>query len=319
MFDRILVPMDGSSLAECVLPHVYAFARVFDSQITFIQVRSRPVQTGQLVDPLVWQMGKVEAINYLDGLVIRFHAAGLKANFELLDGQVADTIIEYAHESAIALIILSSHGSSGLSAWNVSGVVQKIVQRAKLPTMIVRAYQPQLSNFGELSYQTIMMPLDLSQRAECALPIASRLTRYFQGRLIVTHVVKYPEMPRRTPLTAEDDNLAKTLTERNQQEARKYLEQIENRLKSKTVDVQTRLFMRDDISSTLHELVDKEEIDLVVMSAHGYSGARKWPYGNIVERFITYGSTPLLIYQDFEPGELNLTQAETVLNGHTGH
>jgi nucleotide-binding universal stress UspA family protein len=311
--------MDGSSLAECVLPHVFALASVFDARVTFIQVRSRPIQTGQLVDPLKWQMGKVEALNYLDGIANRFSSAGVKADYELLDGQAADTIIEYAHDKGINLIILSSHGLSGLSAWNVSGVVQKITQRAKLPTMIVRAYQPHASKLGELDYQTILMPLDLSQRAECAIPIASRLTRYFRGSLIVAHVVKFPEMPRRTPMTAEDDDLSKNLTERNRQEAVKYLEQIENRLRAKTVDVQTRLLLRDDISSTLHELVDQEKADLVVMSAHGYSGARKWPYGNIVEKFITYGSTPLLIYQDYQPGELGLTQAETVFNKHTGH
>ena len=126
-------------------------------------------------------------------------------------------------------------------------------------------------------------------------------------------------MPRRTPLTVEDDKLSKSLTERNKQEAAKYLAQIENRLRAKTVDVQTRLLLREDISSTLHELADQEEVDLVVMSAHGYSGARKWPYGNIVQKFIAYGSTPLLIYQDFKPNELGLTQAETVLDEHTGH
>jgi nucleotide-binding universal stress UspA family protein len=264
-------------------------------------------------------MGKVEALNYLDRLANQFCLADLKADCELLDGQVADTIIEYAHENSIDLIVLSSHGSSGLSAWNVSGVVQKIVQRAKRPTMIVRAYQPHPGTLGELKYQTILMPLDLSQRAECALPIASRLTRYFRGCLIVAHVVKFPEMPRRTPLTAEDNDLSKTLTERNRIEAEKYLKQIENRLRAKTVDVQTRLLLRDDISSTLHKLVDDEKIDLVVLSAHGYSGARKWPYGNIVQKFIAYGSTPLLIYQDFQPDELIRTQAETIMNEHRGH
>lgn len=319
MFEQILVPMDGSSLAECVLPHVFAISSVFDAHTTFIQVRSRSTQTGQLVDPLVWQMGKVEALNYLDGLTNQLRATGLRADHQLVDGTAADSIIEYAHENQINLIVLSSHGSSGLSAWNISGVVRKISQRANLPTMIVRAYQPQPNKLTDVNYKTILIPLDLSQRAECALPIAARLARHFRARLIVAHVVKFPEMPRRTPLTVEDKELAKNLTKRNQQEASKYLIQIENRLKARTIDVQTRLSEREDISSTLHEMVDKECVDLVVMSAHGYSGARKWPYGNIVEKFLSYGSTPLLIYQDLRVGELKRTYAETIIEQHTGH
>jgi len=319
VFDNILVPMDGSSLAECVLPHVVAVANAFQARTTLLQVLDRPEGTGQLVDPLAWQMGKFEAQNYLECVNERLRKVGLETNYALLDGQAANSIIEFAHSHQVNLIILSSHGRSGLSVWNVSSVVQKITQRAHLPTLIVQAYHSPLDELDVLQYKNIMIPLDSSQRAECALPIVTRLARHFKAKLLVVHVVSRPEMPRRTTPTAEDISLAGQLSERNREEAAKYLQQIKHRLESKDVDVHTRLLLQDDVASALHGLAEQEKVDLLVMSAHGYSGESKWTYGNVVEKFITYGSTPLLIYQDFKPNELGHTQAEAAMEQHKGH
>ena len=258
-------------------------------------------------------MGKVEAQNYLDGIKKQLYEVGVKTEYKLLDGQAANNIIEFAHSQKVNLIVLSSHGGSGLSVWNVSSVVQKIAQKAHLPTLIIRAYQTPLERLDKLHYQNILIPLDSSQRAECALPIATILARHFKARLLVSHVVSRPEIPRRTTPTAEDIALTAQLTERNREEAAKYLQQIEHRLMSKDIDVQTRLLLHNDVASALHELVEQEKVDLLIMIAHGYSGQTKWPYGNVVEKFITYGATPLLIYQDFKPGELVRTQAEAAM------
>jgi nucleotide-binding universal stress UspA family protein len=186
--------------------------------------------------------------------------------------------------------------------------------------MIIRAYQTGLPGLSNLRYRTILTPLDSSNRAECVLPVAVRLASHFNARLLISHVVSRPEMPRRTAPTAEDIQLADELTERNRSEAAKYLKQIESRLSCEEVNLQTRLLIKENVASALHGLVEQENIDLVVMSAHGYSGESRWPYGNVVEKFITYGSTPLLIYQDFRPEELGDSQRKVARSSETrGH
>jgi nucleotide-binding universal stress UspA family protein len=80
-----------------------------------------------------------------------------------------------------------------------------------------------------------------------------------------------------------------------------------------------RLLVRDNVSLALHNLVDEAGVDLVLLSAHGYSGARRWPYGSITTSFIEYGSTPLLIVQDLEPEEVELTEAEKAAAEKQGH
>ena len=318
MFNHILVPLDGSPLAECVLPHTVAVAQAFGAQVTLLRVSARPSTTNQIrpVDPLDWHFARAEAKAYLDDLTARLREAGLRVDNTLLEGQAAERIIEFAYGHDVDLIILSSHGRSGLSRWNVSSVVQKIILSAYVPTMIVRAYQPVASDLTGLSYRRLLVPLDCSQRAECVFPPATTLARFHKSELLLVNVVSRPEMPRRAPLTQEEVELANRITELNQLEAVRYLEQFQSRLSS---DVRTRLLVGDDVAATLHDLVDQENIDLVVLSAHGYTGGTKWPYGNLVVNFIAYGTTPLLIVQDLPPHEVERTRAEAAATEYKGH
>ena len=318
MFDHILVPLDGSSLAECVLPHVVAIARALGARVTLMQVLERTEGQGltHLVDPLGWYMGAAEARTYLDGLASRLREAGLQVEHVFLEGQAAGRIIEFAQNHGVDLIVLSSHGRSGLSGWNVSSIVLKIILRAYLPVMIVRAYHPPAQDLTGLRYRRLLVPLDCSQRAECVLPLAIALARFHEAELLAVHVVNRPQMPHRAPLTPEERELAHKIVERNRLEATRYLKQLQPRL---DVNVRTHLGISDHAAETLHDLVDQADVDLVILSAHGYSGGVKWPYGSMVVNFIGYGATPLLIVQDLSPEEVERTKAEISARERKGH
>ncbi len=318
MFDHMLVPLDGSILCECVLSHVVALAQALDARVTLLRVLERVHTAGQApsVDPLDWHMRKAEAGAYLDEVVARLQQADLRVGKALLEGQAAERIAEFAKDQNADLIVLSSHGQGGLNRWNISSVVQKTILQANISAMIVRAYQPVTSDLTGLRYQRLLVPLDGSQRAECALPLATTLARLHESQLLLAHVVTRPEMPRHAPPTQEDIELANQLTERNRLEATRYLQQLQSRL---SLDIQTHLLVSDNVAATLHELVERENADLVVLSAHGYSGVTKWPYGSVAVSFIAYGTTPLLIVQDLSQEELERTQAEMAVREYKGH
>ncbi len=318
MFSHILVPLDGSPLAECVLPHTVAIAQAFESRSTLLRVLERSTTTGRLksVDPLEWQMVKAEVSAYLNGVTARLQEVGLQAENALLEGQAAERVVQFAQSHDVKLMILSSHGRSGLSGWNVSGVVQKIILRAYVPTMIVRAYRPTSKGLTGLRYRRLLVPLDGSQRAECVLPLAATLASHHSSQLVLAHIVSKPEMPRRAPLTREDIALTNQVTERNRQEATRYLDQLKSRL---PMDARIIMMDSDNVIASLHELVEREEIDLVLLSAHGYSGGAKWPYGSVTISFIAYGTTPLLILQDLPPDEVEPTLAEVAARERKGH
>lgn len=318
MGKHILVPLDGSSLAERVLPHTVAVGRAMDAKVTLLRAvaRTPPESGSRAVDPLSWHMRKSEAEAYMNETAERIGKTGLTAEVRLAEGRAASSIIEFAREEDVDLIVISSHGDSGLSAWNISSVVQKVILRAYAPTMIIRAYQPVTEELTGLSYARLLVPLDGSQRAECTLSWARELARHHDGRLILAHVVKKPEVPRRAPLSAEEADLVERLTALNREEGQAYLDDLGSRL---DLDVEPRLVVSDDPAMALHTLADDEEVDLVVMAAHGYSGKKTWPYGSVALNFIVYGCEPLLIVQDVPAEEAGQTEAARAAREHAGH
>ena len=309
IFDKILVPLDGSALAERVLPHLVELQSAFGSEVILLRVLDPSSQStpAGAVDPVEWQIRKAEADTYLEGVASRLNQVGLSVSAVVREGKAAETTVEFCAENKIPLILLSSHGESGLTGWNVSSVVQKIILRARTSVLIVRAYESVPAGLGELHYERILIPLDGSQRAEGVLPVAAALAKANDAEVMAVRVVRKPEMPSRTPLTDEDRQLIDKLVDRNRAEASNYLADIKARFDGR---LETRLVISDDVSGSIYDLVDQVEADLVMMSAHGYTGKSRWPYGGLVISFIAYGNTPLFILQDLPRERIEPTEAE---------
>ena len=296
MLEKILLPLDGSTLAESALPHALSLAAAAGGSLILAHVLEQTQQPGQRgpVDPVGWHLRKAEAQSYLENVLNRVIEAGGRGEVVVLEGTAADRIIAYAQDQQVDLIVLSSHGQSGLSDWNVSSVVQKILLRAYTSVLLVRAYQTNPVEVSGLRYSRILVPLDGSQRAENMFPMLNTVLQR-EGTALLVHVVTQPEMPRRAPLSAEERQLADRLVARNQEEATRYLAHVKSYLGG---HVETRVLVGESVIATLHDLAEREGVDLVLLSAHGYTGSPRHPYGSVGTSFIAYGNTPLLIVQD---------------------
>ena len=305
MLDPILVPLDGSLLAECVLPHARAIAQAFNSRVMLLRGldRNQAAEKAQLFDLLNWQINKTGAKLYLEKASTRLQKSGLRVEATVLEGLVAESITDFAQSQGMKLIILSSHGRCGLSQWGISSVTQKIIFSAPTSLLIIRAHQPTASDLDEHLYTRIMVPLDGSRRAENVLPMVTALARFHHSRIHLVHVVRAPEMARQMPLVREDVDLSNRVIARNREEAVRYLDQVRQHSSLEGIDVETHLLSGDSAASALHEFADQERIDLVALSAHGYSGNNRWPYGSMVDNFILYSKVPLIIVQDLPPKE----------------
>jgi len=318
MFNRILIPLDSSKLAECVLPHLVAIAKICDPEVQLLRV-SEPLGVTarqRMIDPVDWQIRKAEAGSYLNEIAGRLQDAGLRVSLQLCDGRPAEQIIETARSLDSDLILMSSHGQSGISPWNVSSVVQQVILRAHRSLMIIRAYQPTTADLTGLRYSKIFLPLDGSQRAEMPLTLAETLARAHDSKILVAHVVRQPELPRRTSASQDDLLLVNQLTERNRSEAAQYLEDLTSRIDQTT---ETILEVSPNISRSLHQIAEKYDVDLTIISAHGYSGDTRGPFGSVGLGFIVYGSTPLLILQDMPDYQIEPTRAEIAAREAGGH
>jgi len=312
MFGKIVAPLDGSAFAASVLPHVVALVQATGAHVILLRVMGREANAPSAINPVDWQLQKTEAQIYVDELSSRLTPL-LNAQPEVLvlEGHVADRIIEYAHQNNCDLVVLSSHGQSGLHSWNISSITQKVIARIGKSVLLVRAYQmitkSQAGEWDGLRYQRIVVPLDGSPRAEHVLPVATALAGWHAAELVLVHVVTHPTMIQRMPLTAEESALAEQLFERNQSQAHKYLEQLRLRLNP---EPQIHVVTGDNVPATLHRFVNQQGADLVIMSAHGHSAQRQWPYGSLVMSFVEHGATPLLILQDMPPNAIEPTAAE---------
>jgi len=144
MYKRIVVPLDGSKLAEEVLTHVRTLASCLGSEIILMRVTAYPSYEYLLADPSVASSLQTtlegEASEYLGGLVDSLRRAGFQAQAEVVTagGPVADAIIAFAHKEQADLIAMSTHGRTGPSRWFLGSVADRVVRGAGVPVLMIR-------------------------------------------------------------------------------------------------------------------------------------------------------------------------------------
>ena len=245
-------------------------------------------------------MQRTEANSYLDELVDEcFSQSDVTIEKAVQGGRAAERILEQARERGHDLIVISSHGQSGLSGWNVNSVAHKVINRAGVSILLVRAYKlpdsPVAPPVCAATYRRILVPLDGSRRSEHVLPAAVRLAKQHGAELLLVHGIVTPELFQQTPLGVEDGQLINRVVEHNKRQAEHYFKDLARRL---DVPVKSYVLTGEDVAETLHRFVEEKEVDLVAIGAHGRSGKHAWPYGSVTSSFITYGTTHLLIVQD---------------------
>ncbi len=147
MYEKIMVPLDGSELAECVLPHVEAFIEEYHvGNITFVRI-VEPImifQSGEYpISPEVLKesesASKSSAKEYLDQIVNRFKQEGTELHSEVLLGRVAESLVDFSEKKDFDLILVATHGRSGINRWVRGSVADKILRSSNIPVLMVRA------------------------------------------------------------------------------------------------------------------------------------------------------------------------------------
>lgn len=141
MYKKILVPLDGSELAECVLPHVKSVASGSDTgKVVLLRiVEPLPAGTPPAVDfEVVQKAGVEEAEKYLARIQAKFSKEGLNVEVEVLTGRPAETITAFAQREKADLIALATHGRSGISRWVFGSVADRLVRSSSVPILLIR-------------------------------------------------------------------------------------------------------------------------------------------------------------------------------------
>jgi len=303
---RVLVPLDGSLTAESILPHARRLAASLRATVRLMHVLEHGRAGGLSRDSVEWRLHRAEARSYLDQVAERLGAAGLEVDTAVVEGKPARQVIFEARSWEADLIALSSHGHGGADAFSLGSIAQKIVARAGVSIMLARAGPPPAEDAPEVKpYRLVILPVDLSRRSDWALSIGVRIARAGGGEIELLHVVSVPELPARGSGDFVDRVYRTRLIEIHLEVARDYLAAMEEKLAAPDLTIRSRLLESPTVSRALAETTGAEVDGLLVVSAHGISGASPWPYGSVASHLIMHGTLPLLVLQDL-PHEMPL-------------
>ena len=143
MYQRILVPLDGSTTSEAVLPHVEKLARALNVEIVLLHVDVSPAPVFETNESPLAQPEEVKIMhadekNYLKTVCAKLEREGLRVTYLLRDGIVAETILEVAKIEQADLIAMSTHGRTGMLRLLLGSVAEQVVHRSKIPVMLIR-------------------------------------------------------------------------------------------------------------------------------------------------------------------------------------
>ena len=144
MYKKILVPLDGSEVAESALEHLKAVAIGCNVPETVLLTVIEPVQTGHVYGVSdkwlhdIQKKARVAAENYITSVADSLGKEGVTAKTAIVQGKPADTILDYAIDNQVDLIIMCTHGRSGVSRWTFGSVADRVIRYSTVPVLIVR-------------------------------------------------------------------------------------------------------------------------------------------------------------------------------------
>ena len=297
MINRILVPLDGSALAEQAVPHALAVARAFGSAVILLRVLG--TQAGP-VNGVEWRLRRAEASRYLDGVAARIREGGVEVSGEVATGNATEQVLAAARKRSADLLVLSRHGEGGATGFRLSGTASKLVDSATCSVLIVDpdGAAPPRSAEGPAAYRRVLVPVDCSKRAEWAVRLASSVARAAGADLVLVHVVPRAEVVEPASGDPRAAELAFQLGEINLASARAYLDALVARVGGEGLSARHRVVRNGNVGPALLRAIREEEASLVVLSAHGHAPDLGVAYGSAASALIADATAPILIFQD---------------------
>lgn len=298
MYNRILVPLDGSTLAESVLPYVEALTKGTAATVVLVQVNDTEAQGEspahqQALDRMGEQRTSFGRA-YLSHVARRLKDSGIESSGELLKGRVAGAIAQFAAAQQIDLVAMSTHGRTGLARWRYGSVANELRQLLPVPLLLLHADEAQSEAYVTAMAQLldeVVVPLDGSAIAEQALPHAIELAKRLDLELHLVRVVMRPYMAYAEPDSVQyyfdlDAELTKVASE--------YLQDRAKEIEPQGIRVTTRVFH----GLAAENLVDYAEAlgnSLICMTTHGRTGLGRVVLGSVADKVLHDTGRPVFL------------------------
>jgi nucleotide-binding universal stress UspA family protein len=316
MFKRILVPLDGSARAEQAIPTAGRIARATGGSVVLLRVTLPPVDYGYgpymlrsaftVLDQGVQEALK-EATHYLEQVATSSYLAGVETDVVAETGSAAAMIFSVTEAKNIDLIVMCTHGDTGLKRWVLGSVAQKVARHAPVPVLVLHQHATIAGPHPYLERPLrVLVPLDGSALAKAALQPAAQLVAALaapgQGAIHLVRVVKRDTLPGEVldPVTKEHLlHKAKTYLASVAEHVR---EGIAAELK---LAVTWSVALDTDAADAIIRVAEIGEdpggagvfggCDLIALATHGRGGLQRWTMGSVAERVLVGTTLPVFI------------------------
>lgn len=322
MFKHILVPLDGSLLAEHALPLAARLAKVSGGTITLLHVSSIAMEYGPyLAQPFAYPTSALEvdvtqAQVYLGDIARSSLLKDIAVHKEATSGEVAQSILDFAQSNGTDLIVMCSHGRTGFKRWALGSIAQKVARYSTQPVLVVNGGHTTLPAPTEVATHpiSVLVGLDGSPLAEKVLLPAAQLCAALnapgKGTLHLLRVVEI--------IQAMRDEATATINAMNDQTvtaARTYLHEVEERIHggdlaifhlnvtssvATSYDVADVLVREAEQGERCDDGTEYEACNVIALATHGRGGIQRWVMGSIAERVLGTTKLPMLIVRSTE-------------------
>ncbi len=292
---RFLVPLDGSRLAESVLPVVQQVASRFHAYVTLLHIVEKHPPTVIHGEPHLTSVAQAQA--YLEEIATRLRSSVIPVEIHVhrdKEDDVARSIVQHSQEVNADLVIMCTHGHGGLRELLFGSNAQRALQLGTQSILLL--FPREDGSAYPINLQRILVPLDGTAAHEPALPVAITIARTFGAELHLVLVI-----PTLATLSGEQavsglllPSTMRAILDLSQQDAADYLEQAVARCQAEGVVAQAEV-LRGDIVPTVLALAERLNVDLVVLASHGRAGLDALLTGSVASRIAGRRIRPLLL------------------------
>jgi nucleotide-binding universal stress UspA family protein len=295
MFEKILLPLDGSELAEVAIPYVRDLAGQLKAEVYLLHVCPTTHQN-------LWRMHKIYLDYVADSLRTEIKKnwgpdQTFRVSAEVVNGEPVKVIFDYVQQKGINLMALTTRGASGIRAWAMGSVADKIVRGVGIPTLLVRVKEKQLPPAKE-AFKKILLPLDRSDASQIAVPYAVEMAKRLNASLTLFSMAQTVYAQNLDGMGVGAGVNWDSIDRASEQYSEEYMEGIEAKIKSQGVRVDHVAALGIDAANEILELEKKISPDLVVMATRGRSPIARWAFGSVAEKVLREGSLPLLLIRE---------------------
>ena len=282
---KILVPLDGSELAEQILPYARRFAGACTLSVELLQVND-PDSLAAYAPPL-------RSDDYLKQTAKKYCLPGAAITTKVELGQPAQLILECAKDDPSCLIAMATHGMSGIRRWVLGSVAGKVVQSAVNPLLIVRPLDGG-DRSQPVEFKTVFVPLDGSGLAEKVLPYVVMLAKLLK---LEVQLVRVFEPPPNAYVLGDGviPQGSELYREKLKREAQDYLDGKVQELCAEGWENVMATAIAGDAANEIIDLACRTENTLIAMTSHGRSGVGSWMLGSVAEKVIHHSRDPVLL------------------------